>query len=56
MGTVISQDGRFEWEDAKNALNKENHGFYFEEILTAFDDPFFLDAYDWENSTLDEIR
>jgi uncharacterized DUF497 family protein len=56
MGTVISQDGYFEWEDDKNALNKKNHGFYFEEILAAFDDPFFLEAYDRENSTQDEIR
>jgi uncharacterized DUF497 family protein len=39
MGTVISQDGRFEWDDAKNALNKEDHGFCVEEILAAFDDP-----------------
>jgi uncharacterized DUF497 family protein len=56
MGTVISPDGRFEWEYNKNVLNKENHGFYFEEILTAFDDPFFLEAFDRDNSTPDEIR
>jgi uncharacterized DUF497 family protein len=56
MGTVISPNDRFEWEDDKNVLNKENHGFYFEEILAAFDDPFFLEAYDRENSTLDEVR
>jgi uncharacterized DUF497 family protein len=56
MGTVISHDGRFEWDSDKNQLNKENHGFYFEEILGAFDDRFFLEAYDRENSTSDEIR
>ncbi|GHV72361.1 hypothetical protein AGMMS49928_29090 [Spirochaetia bacterium] len=44
------------WEEEKNILNKKNHGFYFEEILAAFDDPFFLDAYDRDSSTLDEIR
>jgi len=56
MGTVISPDGRFEWDEEKNILNKHDHGFFFEEILTAFDDPFFLEAYDRENSTLDEVR
>ena len=56
MGTVISSDGRFEWEDDKNILNKEDHGFFFEEILAIFDDPFFLEAYDRDNSTLDEVR
>jgi uncharacterized DUF497 family protein len=56
MGIVISADRRFEWEENKNILNKEEHGFYFEEILAVFDDPFFLEAYDHDNSTLDEIR
>jgi uncharacterized DUF497 family protein len=56
MGTVISPDGRFEWDEAKNNLNKKDHGFYFEEILAVFDDPFFLEAYDRDNSTLDEVR
>lgn len=51
-----SPDGRFEWEEEKNILNKENHGFCFEEIIAVFDDPFFLEAYDNENSTLDEVR
>jgi len=56
MGTVISPDERFEWEEDKNIFNKENHGFSFEEILAVFDDPFFLEAYDHDNSTLHEIR
>ncbi|MCL2007801.1 MAG: BrnT family toxin [Treponema sp.] len=56
MGKVISLDGRFEWDDNKNNLNKKDHGFYFEEILVAFEDPFFLEAYDRDNSSLDEIR
>ena len=56
MGIVISPDGRFEWDEKKNILNKEGHGLYFEEILAVFDDPFFLEAYDHDNSTVDEIR
>ena len=56
MGTVISCNGCFEWDENKNIINKEKHGFYFEEIIAAFDDPFFLEAFDRENSTPDEIR
>jgi uncharacterized DUF497 family protein len=56
MGTVISPDGHFEWDHNKNILNKEDHGFYFEEILSVFDDPFFLEAYDQDNSSHDEVR
>jgi uncharacterized DUF497 family protein len=41
MGTIISPDGRFEWDSDKNQFNKEKHGFYFEEILAAFEDRFF---------------
>jgi uncharacterized protein len=56
MGMVISPDGCFEWDEDKNILNKKNHGFYFEEILGVFDDQFFLEAYDKDNSTHDEVR
>ena len=56
MGTVISPDGCFEWDEDKNILNKETHGFNFEEILAVFADPFFLEAYDRDNSTLDDVR
>jgi len=56
MGTIISPDGRFEWDDRKNILNKKDHGFYFEEILEVFDDPFFLEAYDSDHSTMEETR
>ena len=48
--TVISEDGRFEWDTAKDKLNKKNHGFSFAEILEVFDDPAFLEGYDWEHS------
>jgi uncharacterized DUF497 family protein len=54
MGTVVSEDGRFEWDHDKNSANKKNHGFYFEEILDVFDDPFFLESYD--RTTPDEVR
>jgi uncharacterized DUF497 family protein len=56
MGRIISPDGHFEWYRDKNTLNKENHGFYFEEIPGVFDDPLFLEAYDRDNSTQNEVR
>jgi uncharacterized DUF497 family protein len=56
MGTIISPDGRFEWDANKDISNKADHGFSFREILDVFDDPYFLEAYDRENSTMDEPR
>jgi uncharacterized protein (DUF4415 family)/uncharacterized DUF497 family protein len=56
MGTIISPDDRFEWDADKDIANKADHGFSFTEILDVFDDPYFLEAYDRENSTMGEIR
>ena len=30
--TVISDDGRFEWDEEKNEINRKKHGFGFEAI------------------------
>jgi uncharacterized DUF497 family protein len=54
--TVISPDGRFEWDEDKSRINKELHGLYFDEILPAFDDPYILELYDTAHSTLEETR
>ena len=54
--TVQSADGRFEWDEDKSRINKEYHGLYFNEILSAFDDPYFLEIYDEVHSTLGEAR
>ena len=48
--TVISEDGRFEWDEAKDRLNIKNHGFSFNEILEIFDDPAYLEGFDREHS------
>ena len=48
--TIITKDGRFEWDESKDRLNKKNHGFSFNEILEIFDDPAFLEGYDPEHS------
>jgi len=48
--TIVSEDGRFEWDKGKNRLNKKKHGFSFDEILEVFDDPAFLEGYDYDHS------
>jgi len=54
--TVISEDERFEWDEAKDVFNKNEHGLHFYEILPAFDDPYLLEFYDETHSTLEETR
>ena len=53
--TIVSEDGRFEWDEYKDFLNKKVHGFSFTEILEIFDDPAFLEGYDRGHSK-DEDR
>ena len=53
--TVISDDGRFEWDEARNEINRKKHRFGFEEITDVFDDPYFLVRYD-KNHSIDEER
>lgn len=48
--TVISENGRFEWDESKNRSNIKKHGISFEEILEVFDDTAFLMAFDREHS------
>ena len=52
--TIISEDGCFEWDENKDRLNRRDHGFSFNEILEIFDDPAFLEGYDYEHSTKEE--
>lgn len=52
--TVIN--GNFEWDSEKDEINIKKHGFSFSEILDVFDDPFFIERYDIEHSSLEEDR
>lgn len=52
--TVVSDDGKFEWSDAKDVLNIQNHGFSFSEILEVFDDPYLLTKYDEKHSDAED--
>lgn len=46
---------KFEWDEAKNNYNKQAHGISFETALHVFDDPYYLEVYDFEHSD-DEDR
>ena len=52
--TIVSEDGRFEWDEKKDRLNTKDHGFSFNEILEVFDDPAFLEGYDYEHSSKED--
>jgi uncharacterized DUF497 family protein len=52
--TVYSDDSRFEWDEDKNRVNIKKHGISFDEVLEVFDDPCFLEGYDFEHSIQEE--
>jgi uncharacterized DUF497 family protein len=45
----------FEWDEEKAAANLAKHGVSFEEAMTVFDDPLYVDFYDPDHS-VDEHR
>jgi hypothetical protein len=47
---------KFEWDAEKNAINREKHDISFETAAYVFDDPNYIEMYDFEHSTLDEDR
>ena len=46
---------KFEWDKAKETLNKQKHGISFEQAAYVFADPWALNRYDDEHS-VDEER
>lgn len=40
----------FEWDNHKAARNLAKHGVSFDEGMTVFDDPFYIDFYDPDHS------
>ena len=52
--TIVSEDGRFEWDSAKDKENRRKHLLSFEEILDVFDNPAFLEIDDVEHSNFEE--
>ncbi len=46
---------KFEWDEDKNAINKEKHKISFETAAYVFDDPYYIEMFDFEHSA-DEDR
>ena len=45
----------FEWDEDKNTINKEKHKISFETAAYVFDDPYYIEMFDFEHSD-DEDR
>ncbi|MEQ1738563.1 MAG: BrnT family toxin [Methyloglobulus sp.] len=45
----------YKWDDNKAATNLSKHGVAFDEAITVFDDPLYVDFYDPDHS-IDEYR
>jgi len=54
--TIITADGRFEWDVEKNAINVEKHGIDFDYAKRVFDDEDRIEEYDDFHSTYKEDR
>ncbi len=46
---------KFEWDEEKNIYNKMKHSISFETATLVFDDPYYVEMYDFEHS-IDEDR
>lgn len=46
---------KFEWDENKNFINKEKHKISFETAVHVFDDPYYIEMFDFEHS-VDEDR
>lgn len=46
---------KFEWDENKNIINKEKHKISFETAAYVFDDPYYIEMFDFEHS-VDEDR
>ena len=41
---------KFEWDENKNIINKEKHKISFETAAYVFEDPYYIEMYDFEHS------
>lgn len=46
---------KFEWDENKNMINKQKHKISFETAAHVFDDPYYIEMFDFEHS-VDENR
>ena len=45
---------KFEWDEDKNAINKEKHKISFETAVYVFDDPHYIEMFDFEHSVSED--
>ena len=45
---------KFEWDERKNSINKEKHKISFETAAHVFEDPCYIEMYDFEHSNAEE--
>ena len=45
---------KFEWNEEKNRLNIEKYKLSFETALHVFEDPNYIEIYDFEHSTYED--
>ena len=41
---------KFEWDEEKNTINKQKHKISFETAAHVFEDPEYIEMYDFEHS------
>ena len=46
---------KFEWDEDKITINKEKHKISFETAAYVFDDPYYIEMFDFEHS-VGEVR
>ena len=45
---------RFEWDEEKNDINKKKHNISFETAANVFDDPNYIEMFDFEHSDVED--
>jgi len=41
---------KFEWDEDKNLINRQKHNISFETAIHIFEDPYYIEMYDFEHS------
>ncbi|GHV75867.1 hypothetical protein AGMMS49942_06880 [Spirochaetia bacterium] len=54
--TIISEDGKFEWDEDKDKKNRRLHKIALEQAKPVFDDADRLEVRDEIHSTIEETR
>ncbi len=47
---------KFEWDENKNLINKQKHKISFETAVYVFDDPYYIEMFDFEHSVDEDCK